>query len=409
MALTIPEREAVKILNREAARRGGYDGLQVFARNVLGAHSEQAKRLVTATENLRKYPLEDIVFPDEAKEYSVELSEDGGRYQGPITTVEHLASAMGLDPDEWDVRKGAGSAWGKVGDQQISVKAEFERKDYNILQRLDRDSLIEEMAQYAPEYEPIERDEFMDDPMLLEVVVSDLHFDALARGYSMEEAAQRVLEAVDAIIVQTDGYPVAKIALVMLGDTFNWDANFATTAGTFQFPVAIGPEVFQELRRVTVKAIDKLRILAPVEVFIIRGNHDYEKSAYFADTLFSWYHNDQEVVVFNDFQDRYYLNWGPAVIGLTHGKEEKRTDLPLIMLREADTTGCNVFEWHLGHYHTRRVDEIGGVVLRQFGSPAEDSSYEIKKGYIAHQKKIVGLLWSMRNGQIAEFPVQFVD
>ena len=43
-----------------------------------------------------------------------------------------------------------------------------------------------------------------------------------------------------------------------------------------------------------VTAIDYLKEIAPVDVVVISGNHDYERMFYAGDVIAGWYRNDKK-------------------------------------------------------------------------------------------------------------------
>ena len=159
--------------------------------------------------------------------------------------------------------------------------------------------------------------------------------------------------------------------------------------------------------------IDTLREIAPVEVVVVPGNHDYERMFYIGDAIYSWYNNCKEVIVNNGPSPRKYIVYGKNVIGYTHGNEEKIADLPLIMANEMAEQWANIAytEWHLGHNHKRKemnwtgVDERFGTILRILPSLSGTDAWHHKKGYIGNTRAAQSYMYSKEFGYRGHFQV----
>ena len=99
-----------------------------------------------------------------------------------------------------------------------------------------------------------------------------------------------------------------------------------------------------------------------------------------------------------EYPPRRYLHWGNSVIGITHGDRVKPGDLAMTMLREADIAGKKFLNWHLGHTHTLREDEVHGITFRWFRSPQAPSEWEEKNLYGNNLREITGIVWDIDYG-----------
>jgi predicted phosphodiesterase len=364
--------------------------------------------------------LQDMEFADELEaepEYSATLVQDGpaltGQFNGEVRDADSLMQLLGLNPKHYYVKKGHAGTWGNGADgQKFSTKAEFELREYDFFADVDRDAVLTELLEKAPHWPDVQIPP--ETPgRLLEIMVSDLHADKLAKGYNITEARDRFQTAVMSIWRDaTEGgtrLPERTI-LILNGDTFNWDHHGATTKGTVQDnSISDGALVFGYIREMIVGVAAVIGEYCPVEILVMRGNHDYEKAAYLADTLHAWFHNHPTVSCHLMPNDREYIEWGVNLIGITHGDDVKPKDLPMIMMREADAQNRHVFEWHMGHIHTSRLEEYQGVQLRWFRTPSETGPWGQKKGFGLNQKEIVGIVWDDKHGKVAEFPYQFLN
>ena len=421
MALIGSERDAVQILVNRIEREGNF-GLKNFARTVLGAHSEQARRLADMAEQVsagnadfdsldfRDSGIENVTVRTEVdgKELDIELRAD----RLPITSYEQLVEFYDIDTDVWQPTEQSFSFWGNGDRPNFNVKARFTKDEYKAAQAEDRETFREWAKDFSPE--PPERPVVhTDDDLMLEIVVSDLHADRVTTtGGGIDRALARVRHAVTSIFRRAywaDG-KVSEVHLVFNGDTFNADNGKGTTTnGTPQEVEADWRESFRRVRAgiasIVNEALDEFT--AKVHIHIIWGNHDYERAYYLADSLWAYFHNDPQVEVDIEAGDRRYIEWGTNLIGLTHGDRNKPVDLAMSMFREANTVGKRFFEWHLGHIHTRREDEIHGVTFQWFRSPNDPGMWEEKQMFNHNNRDIVGMLWHKDQGNIATYRHSF--
>ena len=165
-------------------------------------------------------------------------------------------------------------------------------------------------------------------------------------------------------------------------------------------------KTFRLGRQLLVDAINKLQQIAPVDVIMVPGNHDFERNFYLGDSLESWFYNNENVTVDNSANPRKYYKYGEVLIGYTHGNEEKVTDLPLIMANEKPTEWAlsTYREFHLGHLHHKKeikfksTEEYQGVTIRYFNSLSGSDSWHHKKGYIGAKRSAEALLWDRTKG-----------
>lgn len=418
MSLIGSERDAVQILVNRIEREGAV-GLKNFARTVLGAHSDQARRLAEMAEqvhvgdsdldslDLRDSRTENVTVRTEidGKDLDIELRSD----RLPITSYEELVEFYDIDTDVWQPTEQSFSFWGNGERPNFNVKARFTKDEYKAAQAEDREQFREWAKQFSPD--PPERltEVYTDSDLMLEIMVADLHADRVTTaGGGLDRALARVRDAILSIFRRAywaDGR-VREVHLVFNGDTFNADNGKGTTTnGTPQEVEADWRDSFRRVRATIASIVNEAlnEFTAKVCVHIIWGNHDYERAYYLADSLWAYFHNDPRVEVDIESADRRYIEWGNVLIGLTHGDRNKPVDLAMTMFREANTTGKQFFEWHLGHIHTRREDEIHGVTFQWFRTPNDHGMWEEKQMFNHNNRDIVGMLWHKEQGNVATF------
>lgn len=414
MPLLTTERQAVAILANRIARDG--DGGAVnFARTILGAHAEQARRLAQwGAEVAGGSDPEGYAYRDSEPEVQVAKQVDGKQLNLtlktdmlPVTSYEELVAFYDIDTDVWKPKRQSFSFWGSGEKPNFSVRADFERDDYQHAFQLDREQTRAFFAELAPAQVPLDLAYRENKDILFEVMIADLH--AGRAGESAEQTVARLELAVLELLNYARLHKASRIALVFNGDTFNDDNSRRTTFnGTPQESDGDWRETFTTVRNAIVALALTAAKTAPVDVYIIEGNHDRERSFYLADSLAGLMASQEHVTVHTQTL-RNYIDWGAVTIGLAHGDEMKPLDLAMTMLRETDTTGKRFFEWHLGHYHTRTEDELHGVLLRRFRTPAAPDEYHARKGLTHNVRDIVGIVWDKTQGEVATYRTAFTE
>lgn len=252
---------------------------------------------------------------------------------------------------------------------------------------------------------------------LYEIDFFDLHFGKLAWGeesgedYDIKIAKERALNALDTLLWFASKYNVGKILFPVGNDFFNVDnKSNTTTHGTPQQEDTRWQKTFRLGRQLCVEMIDRCGLIAPVDVIIVPGNHDEERSFYLGDALESWYHKCDFVKVNNSARKRKYYSFGKNLIGFTHGCHEKLERLPFIMPVEVPRlwAASNFREWHLGDKHHKkdllyRTEDKNGVTIRLLRSLSATDSWHFDKGFIGGVQAAEAFLWDRERGLVGQF------
>jgi hypothetical protein len=333
-----------------------------------------------------------------------------------IKTLDDLISFCDIDLDTWEVYKFLCNSWGNEDNECFQVKAFLRRKVPGFDMAKQIALFREQAAAHAPKYEPIQHEHKTGN--MLEMSLPDFHFGQLSWGketgranYDIKIATDIYREAVSNLLHHAKPYTPEKIIFMVGSDFFNVNnQNNTTTGGTPQDEDGRWQKTFTYGRQLVVSAVDMCREIADVEVVVIPGNHDTERSFYLGDSLACWYNQCNNVKVNNDPSPRKYIRWGKNLIGMTHGSEEKTQMLPLIMATEApDMWAKTVFrEFHIGHLHHKRtfafvpVQEENGVRVRILPSLCARDAWHTKKGFESIRQG-QAFLWNETRGCIAEF------
>lgn len=320
-------------------------------------------------------------------------------YSWEVKTLDDLIEFCEIDTTVWEPYKFIANTWGSPTNPCTQAKAWF-RKIVPVFDIATmREQFIEDAKKHAPEYKTVKRVHKPETGNMLEISLIDFHLGLLAwkletldANYDLKIARGLYLEAVNHFLEVAMPYSVERILFPIGSDWFNVNsAQNATAKGIVQDEDGRWKKTFTIGRQLAVEAIDLCRGVADVDVLVIPGNHDFERSFYLGDSLSCWYNRDGNVTVDNGPQTRKYRLWGKTLLGFTHGSEEKLQTLPTTMAVEArDLWGkASFWEWHIGHLHNQKayawqpIAEENGVRVRIIPSLVAASAWSSKAGYHA--------------------------
>ena len=343
-----------------------------------------------------------------------------------IKTLEDLIIACEIDLDKYYIERHIINKWevgSKIDDKVITepmyqVKAWIKPKaDFDFIEQIRKDT-INDFKKYSPKYEKRNYPTLSkSDSCLLEINIFDLHFGKLCWGeetgdnYDTKIAEKRFLTALDTLLSRAKGFPIGTIVFPIGNDFFNSDnLRNTTTAGTFQDEDLRWQKTFRKGRELMVKAIDRLSEVAPVQVIVVQGNHDFERSFYLGDAIECWYNNNPNVTIDNNANPRKYVVYGDCLIGFTHGNNEKVANLPLIVAHEQKEywSKTKYREMHLGHLHHKReikyisTQEYSGMVVRYMRSLSGTDAWHNQKGYKGSVQSAESFIWHKKDGLISQ-------
>lgn len=362
-----------------------------------------------------KAKLEDIVRDDRR-----DMSYRGER----ITTLEEFLTFAQIDTCMWEVERHVINKWevGTTGpDGGVLTAPLFQIKVFlrrrlveNKIQDL-LEGLLERLKAAAPACPPVihtGRGEGM-----LELSLMDLHLGKLSwapetgRHYDPQTAEQMFWTALEDLLAKASGCHAEKILFVAGNDFFNTDAmGRTTTAGTPQDDGLTWKEGFIRGRDLLVRAIDRLRQVAPIHVTCVNGNHDTARVFYLGEVLNAWFSRTQDVTVDNAPTQRKYVHYGKNLIGYTHGNHERHPNLPLLMASEQPQAWASSQhrEWHLGHWHIKRhkmflpIEDQQGVLVRIVPSLCPPDAWHSSMGY-SGRLAAEAYYWHPKDGCVATF------
>ena len=356
-----------------------------------------------------------------------------------VKTLDQLLETAQVDLGVWKVKDHIINKWDVTmklledGEwvaktfQNWQVKARLER-DIQVVRERIVGKLFQEMVH---NYEPPVYDWTPERPLkqteknLLEISIFDLHIGKLAWGgetfenYDVKIARKRFLESIEKLLQNASGFNYEKILFPVGNDFFNCDTmENTTTKGTPQDEDLRWQKTFDVGVKLLVDAINMLKQTGvPIDVVVIPGNHDFERSYYMGKYLEAWFDQDPVVSINNGASPRKYYNYGNLLLGLTHGSEEKEASLPLLMATDIESkpywSKTKFHEWHLGHQHRRKnikytvldksrsVNEDLGVTVRYLSSLTGTEEWHHKKGFVGSIKAADAFVWNYESGMVA--------
>lgn len=361
-----------------------------------------------------------------------------------IRTLDQLLVAADIDPNIWRVKNYVVNKWDvtswKEGypdtRQNFQVKAWLERNTKAV-----RETIVGEIfQQMVKDYKPpvsniipktlsnIVIPEDPDEKNLLEISIFDLHIGKLAwcgetfENYDVKIARERFLISIKKLLKRASGFQYSRILFPVGNDFFNSDTMFnTTTKGTQQDEDLRWQKTFNVGVRLLVDAINLLKQTGvPVDVVVIPGNHDFERSYYMGAYLEAWFKSDATVNINNGASPRKYYRFGSVLLGLTHGGEEKEASLPMLMATDIESkpmwSETKFHEWHLGHIHRKRIvkyeinksrplNEDLGVTIRYLSSLTGTEEWHHKKGFVGSNKAADGFIWNYEFGLVAHLNI----
>lgn len=341
---------------------------------------------------------------------------------GAISSLEDLWESHGLNPDEWDILYYKPNAWtGPIGNGYV-VQHEQAKATLAPKKPMDparwKAELLKEVREASPRVKKRAYPR-RSNPVAMEIGIYDFHLGKLADGnetgewYDLpravdihENAINRILEKAGIFAPDIDQiiYPIGN-------DWGHIDSlRGETTNMTPQDCSARMCEIIKVGKDILIESIQIMSEIAPVHVISVPGNHDHLYTLFMAEILESRFWNDEGVTVDSSPSPRKYWTYGDTVLGFTHGKYEKRSDLPLLMANECQgwKPGNDQYrEWHVGHLHKKEVEEYQNVRIRQIPSLCGIDAWHNLRGF-KHRRAAEVMFWDRVEGDAGRFPIPII-
>lgn len=333
-----------------------------------------------------------------------------------IKTLPELLLACNVDTKIWDVndfsieKTDSSNRDGTIS-PKFKVRASLEKREvakYNVLE-----SFIENARKHSPAKFNFRKFDNNNDKLYL-INLFDLHLAKYAwaqqvgEDYDIKIAANLYDSAVDYFYNKIKNTKVDRILLPIGNDFFNYDregtggkdGGTLTRAGTAVESDSRWQKMFTVGCKLVTDTIEKLSLLAPVDVIVVIANHDETISQYLGYYLEAWFKNNPNVAINNSPKTRKYYIYGKNLLGFTHSNFEKFSQLPLIMAKEMEKEWSNttVRDWYCSHWHVESLEEYNGVRVRVIPALCAVDSYHFKHGFIGNNRAGQGFLYEKSGG-----------
>lgn len=347
-----------------------------------------------------------------------------------ITTLEELLDYCKVDTSIWEVVSFAVNKWEmgyttvrdevKVARHKplVQVKATLKKRTQIIAIRKEIEQLKDEVKAVArpPKVVPYS---IRESGNLLELMIPDLHAGKLAwsketgyADYDLSISVATYRRAIDALIQQAQGYNIDKIVLGVGNDLLQTDNIQGTTySGTKVDTDSRYHKVYSTVRKMLCEVIEKLRLIAPVEVKLVPGNHDTLSTFTMGDSLECKFDAYPDVEVDNGPAKHKTVEWGKCFLILTHGHQGKQTDYGMWMASQyPDCFGKTKFrEIHVGHKHKSALDEKFGVRVRTLSALCPPDAWHADNIFTGNLRTAEAMVWNKERGLVAQFYHNEID
>lgn len=341
-------------------------------------------------------------------------------YEFQVKTSEGYRKDKQID---WHVKDGKVTEGNSIDSGKMLVvplfhiRAKFRRKTEEIRAGLAIQDMIDDLRKKAPSYPKIQykRSHIYDKGLLYEIDIPDIHFGRLTwekesgEDYDIRIAHHAVHSVLDELLLWIKNQPVSGILLPIGNDFFNVNNKDNTTVhGTPQQEDTRWQKTFTSGRRLAQEMIEKCLEIAPVDVVVMPGNHDEEKTFYLGEVLDAAYSKHPNVKIDNSPKTRKYRLHGTNLIGFAHGYDEKLYRLPALMaIDEPELWGKSKYrEFHTGDKHHKFDTSEDGITVRILRSLAARDAWTFRNGFVGSIRAAEAFLWHPEKGVIAQYTAQ---
>lgn len=358
-----------------------------------------------------------------------------------LHSIEDLALFFDVDPEIWQVKdfRATGNTWPTKAkgekpyiNHQYKITAAFERRPSSLEPVLEEafGEILEELTGLelpAPVVDHRKKPLFGGRHLAM-LGIHDAHFGMLSwapetgEDYDLDIAETDYVRAGKNLADMAEaGYGPERFLYVVGHDLMHIDGMLegkipVTNRGTPQDLDSRLPKIFRTVVRSVVEVAVHASAYAPVDIVIVRGNHDKHVSFYIGEVLAAAFAGHPRITVRNEPRDLVFYSYGANTLGLTHGEEilRKKNNLVNIFSDECPpemwiSSHRGLREVLTGHFHKRMeggyfpravADEERGVTTIALPGLTATDAWHKEKGYrhrraaslriYAHEGRVAG-------------------
>lgn len=227
---------------------------------------------------------------------------------------------------------------------------------------------------------------------MLVVPIADIHYNLLTTTLNSDTeynpliAKELFLNAINEVIERCRDKSISKILFPFGNDGLNSDIKHTTTKGTPQDDAIDWEQSVISFTDMLIQGIEKLSMIAPVDVVLINSNHDYYTMFGIANALRLYYMNDEMVNVDYSPFPRKYITFGNTLIMIAHDvKPDLINGLIQMEARELISQTTNSIAL-LAHLHHETVVDKNGTDVRRLSTFCARSKWTVEMGYGSRRK-----------------------
>lgn len=258
------------------------------------------------------------------------------------------------------------------------------------------EAAVEELCSGIKPFNRVAAPRRVDQDLCTVYTLTDFHLGMYAWGeetgadWDMEIAKAVMLNA---FIEMMDGSPDSEVGVFAnIGDLLHWDGMLAVTptaknvldADTrFELLVATAIEVCEQCIELLLHKHKR------VHVIHAEGNHDQASSVWLRSIARRVFAGNPRVTVETSPFPFYHFQWGKVFLAWHHGHLVKLEKLPVLFATDPKFRkvhgDCEYTYIHTGHFHERKVLEIGGAHVEQHPTLAARDAYAARQFLMTHR------------------------
>lgn len=249
--------------------------------------------------------------------------------------------------------------------------------------------------------------------------LQDWHAGKLAHGretggadWDIKIAEREYRSAVDDLMSKVPIDKVEEVVVIIGSDAVQVNNDLSTTAaGTYVDSDSRLSKIFDVAAKTMTDVIETIATMVKVRAVVLRGNHDETVSLFLGKYVEAWFRFHPNVTVDSSPQSRKYVGYGKVLLGFDHGDGAKAQNLPLLVMRENQSTisQYRFIEVLTGHFHTEQSDDYTGVIVRVAPALCAADRWHSKMGFQGAIRRAQGLLYHKDDGLQAIYYSKALD
>ncbi len=278
---------------------------------------------------------------------------------------------------------------------------------------------VAEAAKHAPKKWAFEAPKGKNRDCLYVLNVQDQHLGKLANraetggaDWDIKIAESTYRDAIEELISKVPADRVEEVVVIAGSDMLQIDSDLSTTSkGTFVDSDSRLSKIFDTAARMMTDVVEGLASRFKVRVVVVCGNHDSMTSHFLGRYIEAWFRSHPQVTVDASPHSRKYVGYGKTLISFDHGDETKPKDLPLIIMRENQSTisQYRFIEALVGHTHHEQSNDMKGIIVRVAPALCSPDKWHSRAGFIGAIRRSQGLLYQREDGLQAIYYSRALD